>query len=687
MSNKYKNVYRGYLIDHHSPDPPVVDFMNLKYSQYEDAVKRACIDQLMVYCKDHWGIAYYPTKVGRIHPAIKPDYVERLREICVKNDIEFMAYYSLHLDTYAALNHPNWAVKDEDGRVQRIDRDGKKFHWVCENTGYRNYSIRYIQEIVKKFKPDSLFLDIVGHPFCLCNGCRSLFQERYNAPMPTDKMGKENMWRELLEFSNDSRYDCIKSMIFSAKESDANVAVSINGGHIHLTKKDLDLVDWVYAEPWCGPYLSAAFAQGFDQYAQIGPGTVSTVYDPPPASVFIIESSRIVSQGCRTFMFSPSQKPDGSLVMTEFDRLGKAYGEIQKYQNLLRNRDRIVDVGIVYSENSRLYDRDISHESCLEGTLITLSQSMYPFQIIPEWELKKRASTLSVLILPNMSCMHKDTAEVLRTFVKAGGTLIATHTTSLMDERGNKLENFQLNDLFGCDYVAENREYIGNYWGSYLKQRRSNHPIWKNVSSTELPTLPPYVQVGTKEGTVLATHILPCVKLTDETWVNWWAVPPKYETSDTAIHYNEYKTGKIVYISFPLFRSIVGLRNMEKQFHIHWPAYFVKNLLQWLLPLPSIKVETDYTHSLGSTYFQTKDGSKLIIHQINQSVDLLGGDVNPLGGGRIVICEDFFQPKSCHLIHPMKKEIAVEKGSGVYYIQAPPVELHNILVIEGEKIC
>ncbi len=29
MSDKYKSAYRGYLIDHHSPAPPVVDFTHL----------------------------------------------------------------------------------------------------------------------------------------------------------------------------------------------------------------------------------------------------------------------------------------------------------------------------------------------------------------------------------------------------------------------------------------------------------------------------------------------------------------------------------------------------------------------------------------------------------------------------------------------------------------------------------
>ena len=687
MSKRYRHAYRGYLIDHHSPDPPVIDFKNLNYKEYEDAIKRACIDQLMVYCKDHWGSAFYPTKVGRKHPAIESDYVGKLAEICANNNIEFMAYYSLGYDTHAALNYPDWALRDEEGRIQRIERiSGRKWHWVCGNTGYRDYSIRYVQEIVKRFNPDSLIFDQVDNPLCFCGTCKSLFQKKYGIPMPMDEIGKERMWRELLEFLNDCRCDFIESVIFSAKESDPDIAVSINGGHISLTKNVLDLVDWVFAEPWCESYLSSVFARAFDKYTQIGPGTVSTVYDPPPASIFILETARIVSQGCRCFMYSPSQKPDGSLNRVEFEKIAEAYGEIAKYQNLLIEREPITDVGVVYSENSRLYDREVSHKDCLEQALIFLSQSMYPFGVVPEWELQEKIDNFSILILPNVSCMNRNVVPVLERFVAEGGVIICTCATSLMDERGKELDNFQLASLFGCNYEKKNREYVSNLWGSYLNRADESHPVWDDLPSTQLPALPPYIQVKESGATIFASHVLPCVEITDSTWVSWWAPPPKYETDHPAVCYNEYKKGKVFYISFRLFGTIDQTKEKHTRFfRIRWMSQFVGNLLRWALPSPRIVVNTNYPHSLGCTYFRTSDNSKILIHQINHSVDCLGGEVNPIQGGEVVIRKDFFRPETVRLVYPQRQEIPIEETAEAYHFRAPPVGIHNILMVEGVR--
>jgi hypothetical protein len=55
MSNLYKKTYRGYLIDHHSPDPPIVTLDKLDAKEYEKFYTTANINSLMVYFKDHWG--------------------------------------------------------------------------------------------------------------------------------------------------------------------------------------------------------------------------------------------------------------------------------------------------------------------------------------------------------------------------------------------------------------------------------------------------------------------------------------------------------------------------------------------------------------------------------------------------------------------------------------------------------
>ena len=41
MSDKFKRAFRGYLIDHHSPAPPTVDFTRLDPAEYERFYQKA----------------------------------------------------------------------------------------------------------------------------------------------------------------------------------------------------------------------------------------------------------------------------------------------------------------------------------------------------------------------------------------------------------------------------------------------------------------------------------------------------------------------------------------------------------------------------------------------------------------------------------------------------------------------
>ena len=114
MSEKYKNTYRCYLIDHHSPPSPVVQLDQLDPDAYEEFFQTAHIDSLMLYCKDHWGASYYDTKTAGAfrHDGLNIDLIRTLRPILEQNKIEFVAYYCIEYDAGAANRFPQWRVVD-----------------------------------------------------------------------------------------------------------------------------------------------------------------------------------------------------------------------------------------------------------------------------------------------------------------------------------------------------------------------------------------------------------------------------------------------------------------------------------------------------------------------------------------------------------------------------------------------
>ena len=117
MSEKYTTTKRCYLIDHHSPQPPDVLLNHLDIHEYEAFFDTANIDSLMVYCKDHWGVTYYPSNVpgSQQHKGVQKDWIQEVSNLLKKKNIEFVAYYCIEYDEGAARRFPDWRVKCADG--------------------------------------------------------------------------------------------------------------------------------------------------------------------------------------------------------------------------------------------------------------------------------------------------------------------------------------------------------------------------------------------------------------------------------------------------------------------------------------------------------------------------------------------------------------------------------------------
>ncbi len=59
-----------------------------------------------------------------------------------------------------------------------------------------------------------------------------------------------------------------------------------------------------------------------------------------------------------------------------------------------------------------------------------------------------------LVYVPNAACLSDAQCAMLREYVTAGGTLIATHLTSIADEHGKMRSNFGLADLFGAKFSS-----------------------------------------------------------------------------------------------------------------------------------------------------------------------------------------------------------------------------------------
>jgi hypothetical protein len=680
-----ENQYRGYIVDHHSPDPPAITYENFDPDPWFRLYEESDLDHLWVFCKGHHGEAYYPTKVGHPHPGLKLDFVKAFRDRLRPKGIAFHAYYCIGFDDWAVLSHPEWALLDENGKNRRVEpgeasHSRGQFHWTCINTPYRQYVFDQLTEIVKGYGPDGIFLDIVGQPLCYCKYCSDLYQSRYHHAIPRGPAGDRD-WRETDEFLyQTTQLGFVKEAIALVRGLGSQAAITINGGHLYFRKELMDMLDYTFAEPFAGNYLSAMFARGTGKLPQIGPGLVAYAYDPSPDSVFKVESAMIAAQNCRVFMYSETMRQDGTLDPLWFREMGAGYKDIEEIQPYLTDREPVPCVAILFSEKTRFNDR-LDVGTVLKGAMEAGACSQFPTDVLPDARLTKESLThYQALVLPEVSCLSSRDVDVLDQFVSAGGLLIATGLTSTKDADGGVRSNFALADLLGCDFEGVMETYKQNWWGSYL--RRLDDPIWKEIPDTTLAVQAPFVRVKPRAGSkVLATHILPATvwsKDTDEneqTWVNWEPPPPGKASDYPALILTNHGKGKIVYASFDLYGMIAN--------DFEWPLEFHYRLLLEHLKQVPVRLEVNNRRGVGTTFYKKHGKDMLIVHRVNRTIPLTKGEVNRLKGGTLILSDSFFRPKTCRQIHPSQETLKLIKRAGAIEIELPEIDIHSVIVLEG----
>lgn len=479
MSNKYKQTFRGYLVDNHSPDAPVVTLENLNAEEFERFFLKANINHLMLYCKDHWGSSYYDTKIGKLHNGLKEDWVGRIVPILRKHNIEFNAYYCFEYDQYAPTSHPEWATKMSNGEplicgAQNPDATAR---WgiPCYETGYRDYILGQLKEIIEKYRPDSLFIDIFGKSLCYCDSCKKQFKDKYGYALPEDDQGLMEHNSDVVEFLDTQAEEMLDEVKLMLKEIDPGLAITVNFAS-HYPKEIRDKLDYIFTEPWAGNWLSGAYARDTSggKYPQLGPGDVSQVYNYKNDAIYELAAAEIAAQGCRVFMYSEPMHYDGTLDFTEAEKIGAAYREVEKFEDCLTDRQLVADIAIIQSDTADslivehpVIARSIGrakegglHRKALLGAMQVCDFSKYTWQVVPELELTlPKMKQYKMIILPNLFYVREELKQDLEAYVRDGGCVFISGETGLYDHKGELLDDFALAQMQGSKFIKKNLNY------------------------------------------------------------------------------------------------------------------------------------------------------------------------------------------------------------------------------------
>jgi putative glycosyl hydrolase-like family 6 (GHL6) protein/glycosyl hydrolase family 42 (putative beta-galactosidase) len=444
-------------------------------------------------------VAYYPTEIPFHHRSKwlgDRDVLGELISGCRKLGMSVLVRTDPH-GTYDDLQaaHPDWIAVDTEGKPRR--------HWASPEMwvtcAYGPYNFEFMtavhREIVTRYRPDGIFLNRWdGSGECYCQHCVANFKAATGFDLPRGASAQDPARRAYMAWSRERLVSLLDLWNGEIRTINPDASMIPNNGSGALIP--LDAVETSRRAPMlaadrqsrhglAAPWLIGKTAKEFR--ATMGAKPViglfgvgleeqyrwkDSVTSKAEIRIWVLDA---VANGMRPWCskFSATLHDERWLKGVE-----ELYVWTEKNQKYLTHEKPLARVGLVYSQQTAWYYGDRHAEAKVEnyalGWYQALIESRISFEMVHDRLLDPaRLAAFKTLILPNIAALSDAQCEQIRSFVRNGGSVVATHETSLYDEWGVQRKNFGLADLFGVDWTGKTDGPMQN---SYIRLEHEKLP-------------------------------------------------------------------------------------------------------------------------------------------------------------------------------------------------------------------
>jgi hypothetical protein len=395
----------------------------------------------------------------------------------------------------------SWTQVDESGKPMYYTSEQTFRYAACRNNpGYQAFIQKVLRLGIQDLKLDMIHFDQMhwwAEPrSCRCEFCRDRFRKwletRYPKAERRLRFGFDR-FDGILPPTSDSlsgpvRLTELRNPLMQEwacwRASEATRHFAEFDSYIHSLNPDVALE----GNPYLNPALNQGYTMGFDAAGMLQHGDV--VWSEEPAHASWTPDGRLVSKirsfkvarlmGKSIFVYTGgrygTQSPDSPPHLRIAEAMafnGNNIGMVgdvdpegirlapeavkyiqffQRHQPDFRSTVPVADVAVLRAFAAV----EFNPADALAGATLAeqiLIQHQVPFQTIFDRQLDG-LSKYKVLVLANQDALSDEQAEKIRAFVKAGGGLVATGSSSLLTSWRLVRNRFALADLFGVDRPA-----------------------------------------------------------------------------------------------------------------------------------------------------------------------------------------------------------------------------------------
>jgi hypothetical protein len=644
-------------------------------------------------------VAYYPTEIPFHHRSIwlgNRDVLGELISGCRGLGMSVLVRTDPHA-TYddAKAAHPDWIAVDAKGEPRR--------HWsspeMWVTCAYGPYNFEFMtavhREIMSRYRADGIFLNRWdGSGDCYCQHCREDFKAATGFDLPRTTNVQDPARRAYVGWRQKRLVELLDWWNAEVRAINPESSMIPNNGSGALSPLDsiaisqrtpMLVADRQARHGLAAPWLMGKTAKEYR--ATMGGKPVIGLFgvgleEPYRWKDSVTSNAEIriwvldaVANGMRPWFskFCATLHDERWLKSVE-----DIYLWTEMNQSYLGQRQSMARVAVVYSQQTALYyggeHAAANVENYALGWYQALVESRIPFDMVHDQLLDPALlGAYKTLILPNIAALSDAQCEQLRTFVKNGGSLIATYETSLYNEHGEPRTNFGLSDLFAVDYAGRRQ---GPMLNSYV--RLEHEALQGNVMFSGLEDAPRIING------VFQVEVTPRERFAETPLTLIPSYPdlpmekvyPRVAKTDISCLYLRKPAGRVAYFPFDVDRTFWEVLCAD---HLK----VMRNTVRWANDEEPV-VEVDGPGVIDVTVW--RNASSITIHLVNLTnpMTMKGPyrDFSPIGAQRVKLrLPEGVLARQVRLL-VADKSVAMEREGANLIVNVPSILDHEVVAVE-----
>src|ERR1043166_4709023 len=641
-------------------------------------------------------VAYYPTKIPLHHRSKWMRDTDPFGELlagCRKMNMVVIARpdpHAVHQDVYDA--HPGWIAVDAQGRKRRHWAQPEL--WVTCALGPYNFEFmtEVHREILRLYKVEGIFTNRwAGSGMCYCENCQTNFRAASGMDLPRTNDPQHParrsyiLWRQQRLFELWRLWDSEISKI----NPDARYIANAGGGATsELDMKTIGaMAPTLFADrqarrglmpPWFNGKNGKEYRATLGRKAIVGIFSVGveepyrwkdSVQSDAEIRVWVAEG---VANGLRPWF----TKFGATLYARRWLKpVEEIYGWHYRNERYLRNEEPLARVAMVYSQQTATFYGGEQARAKVEdhtlGFYHALIEARIPFEMVHDGLLDgTHVDRFKTLVLPNIAALTETQCRQLAEYVRRGGSIVATHETSLYDEWGVRRNDLGLADLFGARFKGRIEGPMRN---SYLRLDHP-HPILRGLE--DAPRIINGVRRVDAEPITKPAHS-PITLIPSYPDLPMEEVYPRIEKTDIPeVFLREYGRARVVWFPWDIDRTFWEVMSPDH-------GKLLVNAVEWATD-EERPVMVAGPGLIDVTVWRQKES--LAVHLVNLSNPMMMKgpyrEAIPVGEQRVRLrLPPGRKARAVHLL-VSGAEPRVEESGGVLSLPVPSIAIHEVIAID-----